>query len=168
MGDSILLPAPLLLGLLSPALRADLPRLNRFAEYDRQWLRAVRRRLTSPASRPAGKFNAGQKLYAGWIAGTVLVMVFTGLLMWCTGLFPFISRTSAIFVHDVLAWAIALVLFGHLRKAYQDPEARRGMRTGHVDRSCARRHHARWLADEPDGSAEPGGAVTRDGPSLPR
>jgi formate dehydrogenase subunit gamma len=150
--SGILLPLPTLLGLLSPAFRADLRRLNRFAVYDRQWLRAVRRRRMSPEARPAGKFNAGQKLYAGWIAGAVLVMMFTGLLMWFMGLLPFISRTSAIFVHDILAWAITFVLIGHMRRAFEDPEARLGMRTGYVSRSWARRHHARWLGEEGTGS----------------
>ena len=146
--SGILLPLPFLVGLLSPAFRADLRRLNRFAVYDKRWLRAARRRLTSPDARPAGKFNAGQKIYAGWIAGAVLVMMFTGLLMWFMGLLPFISRTSAIFVHDCLAWAVTIVLIGHMRKAYQDPEARLGMRTGYVSRSWAARHHSRWLRDD--------------------
>ncbi|MGY5046512.1 cytochrome b/b6 domain-containing protein [Streptomyces sp. 900105755] len=142
--SGICLPGPFLLGLLSADFRADLRRLNRFAVYDRQWLRAVRRRRTQPQARPAGKFNAGQKVYAGWIAGAVLVMMFTGLLMWFLGFLPFISRTSAIFVHDCLAWTIAAVVLGHLRMAYRDPEARRGMRTGYVSRSWAARHHSRW------------------------
>ncbi|MEU1268608.1 cytochrome b/b6 domain-containing protein [Streptomyces sp. NPDC005799] len=146
--SGISLPLPFLLGLLSSAFRADLRRINRFAVYDRQWLRAVRRRWRGPGARPAGKFNAGQKLYAGWIAGAVLVMMFTGLLMWFMGLLPFISRTSAIFVHDILAWAITGVVLGHMRMAYDDPEARLGMRTGYVSRSWAERHHARWLGEE--------------------
>ncbi|MFG2479768.1 cytochrome b/b6 domain-containing protein [Streptomyces fagopyri] len=146
--SGICLPVPLLMGLLSRDFRAELRGLNRFADYDRQWLRAVRRRQTWPEARPAGKFNAGQKIYAGWIAGAVLVMMFTGLLMWFMGFLPYISRTSAIFVHDCLAWAITVVLIGHMRKAYQDPEARLGMRTGYVSRSWAVRHHSRWLREE--------------------
>lgn len=149
--SGISLPLPLLLGLFSAEFRADLRRLNRFAVYDRQWLRAVRRRRRSPEARPAGKFNAGQKLYAGWIAGAVLVMMSTGLLMWFMGLVPFISRTSAIFVHDLLAWAITFVVLGHMRKAFEDPEARLGMRTGYVSRSWAERYHSRWLREEPTG-----------------
>jgi formate dehydrogenase subunit gamma len=151
--SGVSLPLPFLLGLFSPAFRADLRRLNRFTVYDRQWLRAVRRRRTSAEARPAGKFNAGQKLYAGWIAGAVLVMMFTGLLMWFMGLAPFISRTSAIFVHDLLAWAITFVLLGHMRKAFEDPEARLGMRTGHVSRSWVEQYHSRWLREEHAGNA---------------
>ncbi|MFF7369720.1 cytochrome b/b6 domain-containing protein [Streptomyces tricolor] len=154
--SGISLPLPFLLGLLSAEFRADLRRLNRFAVYDRQWLRAVRRRRTVPGARPAGKFNAGQKLYAGWIAGAVLVMMFTGLLMWFTGPLPFISRTSAIFVHDLLAWTITFVLVGHMRRALRDPEARRGMRTGYVSRSWADSHHPRWLKEEGPGAVTDG------------
>ncbi|MFI5998491.1 cytochrome b/b6 domain-containing protein [Streptomyces sp. NPDC051362] len=153
--SGVSLPVPFLLGLFFREFRADLRRLNRFAVYDRQWLRAVRRRDKSNQARPAGKFNAGQKIYAGWIAGALLVMMFTGLLMWFFGILPFISRTSAIFVHDCLAWAIAFVLVGHARKAYQDPEARLGMRTGYVSRSWAGRYHSRWLrGDRPDSAGD--------------
>ena len=146
--SGILLPVPVLLGLFSSAFRTDLRRLNRFAPYDRQWLLAARRRETSPRARPAGKFNAGQKLYAGWIAGAVLVMMSTGLLMWFTRPLPSISRTSAIFVHDVLAYGIAIVLIGHMGKAFQDPEARQGMRTGRVARAWADREHSMWLTED--------------------
>ncbi|MEU0039048.1 cytochrome b/b6 domain-containing protein [Streptomyces sp. NPDC006333] len=149
----VCLPAPFLLALFSREFRADLRSLNRFAVYDREWLRAVRQRRKSPQARPAGKFNAGQKIYAGWIAGAVLVMMFTGLLMWFLGFLPWVSRTSAIFVHDCLAWAIVIVVIGHVRKAYQDPGARRGMRTGYVSRSWAARHHSRWMRDDSPGSA---------------
>ncbi|MFJ4467567.1 cytochrome b/b6 domain-containing protein [Streptomyces sp. NPDC089424] len=151
--SGICLPAPFLLGLFSRSFRADLQRLNRFAVYDRQWLRAVRGRRHSPQARPAGKFNAGQKLFAGWIAGAVPVMMFTGLLMWFLGLLPFISRTSAIFVHDGLAWLITIVIIGHIRMAYRDPEARLGMRTGYVSTAWARRYHSRWMGPEREGPA---------------
>ena len=143
--SGILLPVPFLLGLASPAFRADLRRLNRFGPHDRTWLRAARRRDRRPSSRPAGKFNAGQKVYAAWIAGAVLVMLATGLLMWFSGLLPVISRTSAIFVHDVTALAISLVVFGHIRLAYRDSQARRGMRTGFVELAWAKREHSKWV-----------------------
>ncbi|MGV9379420.1 cytochrome b/b6 domain-containing protein [Nonomuraea sp. NPDC003707] len=149
--SGLLLPVPVLLGLASRAFRADLRRLNRLAPYDREWLRAARGRIPGP--RPAGKFNAGQKVYAGWIAGAVPVMTFTGLLMWFTGLLPGIPRASAIFVHDLTAVAIAAVVIGHIRLAYRDPEARRGMRTGWVTTAWARKHHPRWLDDGTDGQS---------------
>lgn len=139
--SGILLPAPLLLGLASRALRADLRRLNRFGPHDRHWLRAAVRRR---GGRPAGKFNAGQKLYAAWIAGAVLVMMGTGLLMWFTDLAPLVWRTGATFVHDWLALAVIVVIAGHVWKAYGDPESRRGMRTGSVDAQWAQHEHPLW------------------------
>ncbi|MFE0458788.1 cytochrome b/b6 domain-containing protein [Kitasatospora sp. NPDC058965] len=143
------LPVPLLLGLGSRALRRDLGRLNRFQPYDRAWLRGVLRRSSH---RPAGKFNAGQKLFAGWIAGAAVVMVGTGLLMWFTHLAPLVWRTGATFVHDWLALAIGVVVLGHLFMAFNDPEARRGMRTGRVDQLWATREHPLWepAEEEPD------------------
>lgn len=146
--SGILLPVPFLLGLASPAFRKDLRRLNRFGPHDRTWLQAVRRRDRSPESRPAGKFNAGQKIYAAWIAGAVLVMIGTGLLMWFTDLAPLVWRTGATFVHDWLALTIGLVLFGHIAMALADPEARRGMRTGSVERPWARTEHPLWDPDD--------------------
>ncbi|MGQ4513866.1 cytochrome b/b6 domain-containing protein [Streptomyces sp. DW26H14] len=142
--SGVLIPVPFLAGLVSHALRRDLERLNRFAPYDREWLRAVRRRWNWVGARPAGKFNAGQKIYASWIAGATVLMLFTGLLMWFTGLFPLISRTSATFIHDWLALAVGIVLFGHISMAFKDPGARRGMRTGSVDRAWALREHSEW------------------------
>ncbi|MFP1628707.1 cytochrome b/b6 domain-containing protein [Streptomyces sp. 5K101] len=144
----VLLPVPFLLGLASPAFRADLRRLNRFGPHDLTWLRAVRRRDHRLASRPAGKFNAGQKLYAAWIAGAALVMLGTGLLMWFTHLTPLVWRTSATFVHDWLSLAVGIVLAGHIGMALADREARRGMRTGSVERQWAHDHHSEWLQDE--------------------
>ncbi|MEU9113939.1 cytochrome b/b6 domain-containing protein [Streptomyces sp. NPDC048483] len=143
--SGILLPVPLLLGLASRALRADLTRLNRYGPHDRRWLySALRRRRTG---RPAGKFNAGQKLYAAWIAGAVLVMMATGLLMWFTHLAPLVWRTGATFVHDWLALAVIIAVAGHVYMAVGDPEARRGMRTGSVDAEWARREHPLWARE---------------------
>ncbi|MGP3998837.1 cytochrome b/b6 domain-containing protein [Streptomyces sp. 8N706] len=151
--SGLLLPAPALLGLFSRAFRSDLRRLNRFGSHDRRWLRAALRRGQRAPSRPAGKFNAGQKLYAAYTAGAVLVMLGTGLLMWFTGLAPVLWRTGATFVHDWLALALAVVIAGHVRMAVRDPESRRGLRTGTVDPGWARREHPLW---EHPGDSPPG------------
>lgn len=140
----LMLPVPVLVGLLSRAFRANLGHLDRWGPHDRVWLRAALRRDRRRASRPAGKFNAGQKTYAAWIAGATLVMLGTGLLMWFTHLTPLMWRTSATFVHDWLALTIGVVLAGHIGMALGDPEARRGLRTGLVSREWAEREHPLW------------------------
>ncbi|WP_406433986.1 cytochrome b/b6 domain-containing protein [Streptomyces sp. NBC_00631] len=138
------LPVPVLLGLASRAFRRDLGFLNRFGPHDRLWLHAALSRDKRRSSRPAGKFNAGQKIYANWIAGATLVMLGTGLLMWFTHLAPLMWRTSATFVHDWLALTIGIVLAGHIGMALGDPEARRGLRTGTVSQEWAKREHPLW------------------------
>ncbi|MFE0475009.1 cytochrome b/b6 domain-containing protein [Streptomyces sp. NPDC058947] len=155
--SGIALPVPVLAALASRAFRADLGLLNRFGPHDRRWLAAVLRRDKRLGSRPAHKFNAGQKLYAAWAAGATLIMLGTGLMMWWTHLVPLEWRTAATFIHDWLALTLGIVLAGHIGMAMGDPEARRGMRTGLVSRAWAEREHPLWQPAEHDAS----GAVPR-------
>ncbi|WP_328721901.1 cytochrome b/b6 domain-containing protein [Streptomyces sp. NBC_00247] len=141
----IAMPVPLLAGLVSRAFRADLSRLNRFGPHDRGWVRAGLRKRP----RTAGKFNAGQKLYANVLAGALLVMIGTGLLMWFPRLAPLLWRTGATFVHDWLALLVAALVLGHIRMAVRDAQARRGLRTGEVPRDWARAHHPLWEEENP-------------------
>ncbi|MEV8547827.1 cytochrome b/b6 domain-containing protein [Streptomyces sp. NPDC051572] len=138
------LPVPVLIGLVSRGFRVNLGFLNRFGPHDRVWLRGALMRDKRRSARPAGKFNAGQKIYANWIAGATLVMLGTGLLMWFTHLTPIQWRTSATFVHDWLALTMGIVLGGHIGMALGDPEARAGLRTGSVSRDWAKREHPLW------------------------
>jgi formate dehydrogenase subunit gamma len=148
------LPVPVLAGLASRALRRDLGLLNRFAQHDWRWLRETLRR-TPDEQRPAGKFNAGQKLYASFTAGAALVMLGTGLLLWFPYLVSVVWRTGATFVHDWFALAIAAAVIGHIWMAARDPQARCGMRTGYVTRGWARRHHPQWdPADDQESQGE--------------
>ncbi|MFE0923414.1 cytochrome b/b6 domain-containing protein [Streptomyces nigra] len=142
--SGIALPVPTLVALGSRAFRADLSLLNRFSPHDRRWLAAALRRDRRRSSRPAHKFNAGQKLYAAWAAGATLIMLGTGLMMWWTHLVPLEWRTSATFIHDWLALTLGIVLAGHIGMAMADPEARHGMRTGWVSRAWAQREHPLW------------------------
>jgi formate dehydrogenase subunit gamma len=78
------LPIPMAAGLFSRAYRADVRRLNRHTDTDREWLRerAWRREKARELALPVGKFNAGQKLNAAFQCGAILVMAGTGTLMW--------------------------------------------------------------------------------------
>ena len=145
------LPVPLILGLVSYAYRADLRRLGRMTPADRRWLRSRTRR---DGTIRVGKFNAGQKLNAALSAGSILVLLGTGIVMYFIGLAPLTMRTGATFVHDWFALGLGLLVIGHVTFAVKDPEARRGMRTGRVSRAWAAGEHAAWLAEvDPTGSA---------------
>jgi len=141
----VLLPAPLLLGLLDKAVRADVSSLDRFLPVDRQWLRAKDRRSGRLA---VGKFNAGQKLNAALLSGGVLVLLGTGLIMRFPQPWPLHLRTGATFVHDWVAFGALLLVVGHLWYATRDPVARRGMRTGVVPTWWAAREHRAWVEAE--------------------
>jgi formate dehydrogenase subunit gamma len=154
--SGILLPVPLILALVSRSVRADVSRLARFEPGDAEWLRSRTRRDGRIA---VGKFNAGQKLNAAFTLGAILVMLGTGLVMRYANHWPISYRTGATYAHDWLAAAVTVVVLGHLRLALADPAARRGMRTGRVPVSWARREHAAW-ADEQ--TASPIGAPVDD------
>ena len=139
------LPVPMLLGTLSAAYRSDLGRLNRFTAEDWRWLRSKNRR---DGSFGVGKFNAGQKLNASLTAGSVLVLLGTGLLMFYTGLVRLAWRTGATFVHDWVALGLGFLVLGHIMFAITDPDARAGMRTGRVPRRWAEKEHPEWAAEE--------------------
>lgn len=135
------LPVPAIAGLVARSVRDDARSLERFGPYDWQWLRRPDRRT---GKLPIGKFNAGQKLNAAFTCGAILVLLGTGIVLWQPGPWPDTYRTGATFVHDWLALAFIIVVLGHLRFAFRDPEARRGMRSGRVRRSWARREHPGW------------------------
>jgi formate dehydrogenase subunit gamma len=156
------LPVPLLAGLASRAFRADLTRLNRFARSDWRWLRTRSRR---DGTIRVGKFNAGQKLNGALTAGSITVLLGTGVLMYFTGLVRLPWRTGATFVHDWFALGLGLLVLGHIYFALLDPEARRGMRTGRVSTRWARAEHAAWVEEllpTPDGPHDTGTSVQSD------
>jgi formate dehydrogenase subunit gamma len=157
------LPVPLLAGLISPAYRADLRRLNRFLPGDRHWLRSKTRR---DGRIRVGKFNAGQKLNAALTAGSIIALLGSGLIMWFPDLTRLTWRTGSTLVHDWFALALGLLVVGHIVRAIKDPEARRGMRYGRVSRAWARAEHSGW-ADElaPSPAAPPAGPDHDPAPS---
>jgi formate dehydrogenase subunit gamma len=61
-------------------------------------------------------------------------------------------RTGATFVHDWFALGVGLLVIGHIGYAINEPEARRGMRTGQVSASWARAEHPDWAteAEQPE------------------
>lgn len=158
------LPVPMLVGLLSRAFRTDVRAMERFGPYDWRWLRSRRRRT---GELPIGKFNPGQKLNAAFTAGGIVVMLGTGVMLWQPHPWPVQYRTGATFVHDWLALVFVIVVLGHLRFAFRDPESRRGMRTGRVGRGWAKLHHPGWAAEheEPAEPTETGNAEPDDEPA---
>lgn len=141
--SGLLLPVPLLAAYSGPwrtALRRDVRRFARWSIDDRRWLTSWGRR----GQAGMGKFNAGQKLNAIFVAGCIPLTLVTGSIMRWFEPFPLAWRTGATFVHDWLALGLLVVIVGHIGKALTDPVSLRAMRTGTVPAAHARRHHPRW------------------------
>jgi formate dehydrogenase subunit gamma len=152
------MPVPLILAYLGrwrDAVRADIGQLSRWTRADRRWLWT--RGLEG--AEQVGKFNAGQKANAAFIAGMILVMLASGSIMRWFEPFPLEWRTGATFVHDWTAIATWLIVAGHIAFALADSGSLRGMITGQVTRRWAEDRHPQWArevgwADDPsdDGS----------------
>lgn len=144
--SGVVLPLPLLLAYAGPwraALRRDVRRLSRWSVDDRRWLTSFGRK----GKESMGKFNAGQKMNAIFVAGCIPLLLATGSIMrWFTP-FPLAWRTGATFVHDWLALLLLAAIIGHIVIALADPVALRAMLRGTVSRQHVDRHHPRWAAE---------------------
>jgi formate dehydrogenase subunit gamma len=143
--SGLLLPVPLLLGILGrrgTRLRTDLGRLNRWSRDDARWFRRRQR-----AHVTLGKFNPGQKLNAAFIAAAAIVMLGTGSIMKWFDLFPLDWRTGATFVHDWFALGIWAAVIGHILFAVRDGDALDSMLGGSVPASWARKKAPLWYEE---------------------
>lgn len=159
----LILPLPLLVARFGPwrqAVTADMRALARFDGDDRRWLRHAVRARSRHAGRDEtvrmGKFHPGQKLNAAFTAGAIAVMFLSGSIMHWFRFFPVDWRTGATFVHDWLAFTVAVVVAGHLRMALVDRDALRSMIKGSVRGEWARHHRPKWY-EEVTGLQAPAG-----------
>lgn len=140
------MPVPLVVaytGRWRAAVRADVRRLARWTRDDRRWLWSRGR----DAADAVGKFNAGQKANAAFVAGMIPLMVVTGSVMRWPEPFALTYRTGSTFVHDWVAIATWIIVTGHILFALGDPGSLRGMLTGWVARRWAEDRHPRWAAE---------------------
>ena len=155
------MPVPLVLayaGRWREAVRSDVRRLGRWTRADRRWLWSRGR----DAADEVGKFNAGQKANAAFVAGMIPIMVVTGSMMRWYEPFDVSYRTGATFVHDWTAIVTWAVVTGHILFALSDRGSLRGMVTGRVSGAWAARHHPRWATEV----AEAADAPDRDRPGV--
>lgn len=139
----LLLPVPYLVARAGPwssRLRADVRRLARFDAHDRRFVRS----LCRDRSARLGKFHPGQKLNAAFTAGSIPVLLATGVIMRWFDPFPLSWRTGATFVHDWIALGLYATVAIHIVKATSDRQAMCGMWGGTVSDRWAHTHHPRW------------------------
>ena len=120
------------------------------APWDREWIRHAGGYLGFRGALPAGKLNAGQKLFFWLVAAAGLGLTATGLLMTWGGLasawLPFVYT-----LHDLLAVAILCGVAAHVYLAVvANPGSLRGILEGKVGKTWAREHHSRWDEEPPE------------------
>jgi formate dehydrogenase subunit gamma len=159
----VALPIPLVVALVGPwgaALRRDLRRINRWTEGEWRWLWTRGREETLLFD----KFNPGQKLNAIFVGASIVIMLGTGSMLKWFSLFPVSWRTGATFVHEVLAFVIFAVVFGHIAMALTHPDSLRSMLRGWVTEKWAKQNAPRWFQEDFEGAGSAKGGV--DAPSA--
>ena len=120
---------------------------------DIQWMAAVHHYATHQRDKvpPAGKYNAGQKLFF-WVQGVLaIVFVATGVMLWFPEQFApartLLSSARLLHYMATLGGGLFLVLHVYLGTvAY--PGTARSMIDGKVTRQWARLHHPRWHEEQ--------------------
>jgi formate dehydrogenase subunit gamma len=142
------LPIPIIVSLLGPwgaSMRRDVRRINAWTHQETEWLRTLGR---TPLE--ADKFNPGQKLNAIFVGAVILVMLVTGSMLQWFRFFSVSLRQGATFVHDAFAFAIFIVVIGHIVMAITHRDALRSIFSGWVSEQWAGRHASRWLKESRD------------------
>jgi formate dehydrogenase subunit gamma len=100
------------------------------------------------APEDVGFFNAGQKVYFWAIAGSSLIFLVTGLVMWFPGAFGRIPVAISYVAHDLAA---IVMLAGFIIHLYEGTAAQpgtfRSMMRGTVTKAWAWTHHPAWYRE---------------------
>lgn len=132
----------------------------RFAPYDWAWVRCFGGYLGGNKHAPAGRFNAGQKVFLWHVAAFGLITIVTGLGLMA----PMFDDAVQAIVYEVHRYASLLFLTSILVHLYlgtfANPGTFRAMIWGTVRREWAELHHPLWR--------QTGGHSSESGTSEPR
>jgi formate dehydrogenase subunit gamma len=97
-----------------------------------------------------GKYNAGQKFVFWGMAGLIVVLIGSGIMIW-EEYFPDLVtipvRRVALLVHSVAAVLIILLFILHVYAAIWTRGTIRAMTRGSVSGGWAYKHHRKWLRE---------------------
>ena len=142
-------PAIIALSADRRSVARDVAEVDRWDRDDLRWLIPFPlRRLVDAPTPDQGRFNAGQKLNAIFVAWSTLTFTVSGLLMWQNRRFPTDVVERANSIHTWLAYLGLAAFLGHLYLATVHPKTRhsfRAMTQGWVRADWANHHHSKWL-----------------------
>jgi formate dehydrogenase subunit gamma len=125
----------------------------RFAPYDVAWLKALGGYFSRPGGiLPAGRFNAGQKVWFRIVVPTGILVSVSGALLYYPGWLGVGWGIALYVAHTALAVFASAAVIGHVYlAAVAHPHALQGMITGEVDEACLREDYP--LAARPEVAA---------------
>jgi formate dehydrogenase subunit gamma len=113
---------------------------------DFKWMLKLGGLLSKSSHPPAGRLNAGEKVWF-WLLATVgMAVVISGMLMFLVTDLTRESSQTAMLVHGIASLVIIAVAMGHIYIGSAGTEGSlEAMTTGEVDLNWARQHHDLWV-----------------------
>lgn len=116
-----------------------------FASYDKQWVQVVGGYLGYRGRVPAGRFNAGQKMFYWYTVIFGAVMSLTGVILVFKYSFSLVTRCLTSTFHNLVGF---ILIAGVLAHAYlgtvANPGTWRVLVDGYVTKKWAEHHHPFW------------------------
>jgi len=127
-------------------------RANFFIANDRLWLKRVDRviRNEEEGVPPIGKYNPGQKLLFWTLLACMLVLLFSGVVIWrayFSQYFGIGSIRLAVLLHALAAFVLVLSIIVHIYAGIWIKGSVGAMLHGWVSRAWARKHHELWYRE---------------------
>lgn len=119
-----------------------------FASYDREWVRRIGGYLGYKGEVPAGRFNAGQKMFYWYTTIFGAIMIVSGLVLIFKSVFMLSTICITSTVHNLIGFVMIAGVMAH---AYlgtiANPGTWRVLVDGSVTREWALHHHINWYKD---------------------
>jgi formate dehydrogenase subunit gamma len=116
-----------------------------FEAHDKEWVRVLGGYLGHKGEVPAGRFNAGQKMFYWYTAAFGVLMSVTGLILVFKDTFELSTICLTSTLHNLIGF---FLIAGVLAHAYlgtvANPGTWRVLVDGSVTREWARHHHPNW------------------------
>ena len=116
------------------------------------WVKKIKDVVTSQEEKlpELGKYNAGQKFIFWAMAGLILVLIVSGIMIWGQYFGQYVSipvGRIAVLVHSIAAVLIICVFILHVYAGIWTRGTLRAMTQGTVTGGWAWRHHRKWLRE---------------------
>jgi formate dehydrogenase subunit gamma len=124
-------------------------RENVITAADREWSKKMGEMLrgNKAAMPPVGKYNYGQKMTFWVMAGSLVVLLVTGIMFWrpwFAPYFPVDALRIAVLLHSVAAVVLILATIMHVYAALWVKGTVRAMTRGTVSEGWAKANHPLW------------------------